>query len=73
VTMGLLRFNGYEESRKMFEERSGKTSAEAMEGGRSVFEEIKAKVHSFGLDTSGASLVWADKSSETPSLESYAA
>jgi DNA repair photolyase len=58
VTMGLLRFNGYEKSRQMFEERSGKLASEVMEGGSGVYEQIKAKASSAGLDTSGSPLSW---------------
>lgn len=75
VTMGLLRFNGYENSRKMFEERSGKSAEQVMQNGESVHKEIVAKAQSFGLDTSGSSLSWKqeDNSESGPSLESYGA
>lgn len=73
VTMGLLRFNGYEKSQEMFEERSGKTATEVMENGPSVYKEIVAKAESFGFDTSGSCLTWKPKdNSETgPSLDDY--
>jgi DNA repair photolyase len=72
VTMGLLRFNGYEKSRQMFEERSGETVDRAMEGGTSVYREIASRAKSWGLDTSGVSLVWTGDSSKDPSLDNFA-
>jgi DNA repair photolyase len=73
VTMGLLRFNGYEKSKEMFEERSGKKHNEVMEGGRSIYDDLKEKAKAFGLDTSGSSLSWEDKNEESVSLESFSA
>jgi DNA repair photolyase len=74
ISFGLLRFNGYEKSRQMFEERSGKTSEEVMEGGRSVYQEIKAKAVGHGLDITGYSLVWGAEtySHQMPSIDSFA-
>ena len=41
VTLGILRFIGYEESRIMFEERTGKSAHEVMESGQEVREQAK--------------------------------
>ncbi len=70
VTMGLLRFNGYEESKKMFEERSGKVAEEVMVGGKQIYQEIRSRAESYGLDVTGESLSWRpeDNSSATPPL-----
>ncbi len=74
VTLGLLRFNGYESSKQMFERRSGKTAEEVMENGRSVYQEITDMAKSHGLDTSGDSLSWspAEEPESTPSLDIFA-
>jgi DNA repair photolyase len=74
ISFGLLRFNGYEESRKMFEERSGKSSSEVMENGRSVYQEVKQKAAAHGLDISGSVLSWNPGEGSDPfsSMESYA-
>lgn len=73
VTLGLLRFNGYEKSKEMFESRSGKSALEVMENGRSIYQEIKAKAESYGLDVSGSRLSWRpERKIETvPSIESF--
>lgn len=71
LTLGLLRFVGYEKSKQMFEERSGKLAEEVLENGRSVYREIAAKARSYGLDTSGASLIWEDNSEGSLPLESF--
>jgi len=74
LTLGLLRFNGYEESKKMFEERSGKTATDMMEDGKSIYQDIRSRAESYGLDVSGESLSWkpTEISDLTPSLESFA-
>ncbi|HYB04919.1 MAG TPA: radical SAM protein, partial [Nitrososphaerales archaeon] len=58
ISFGLLRFNGYEKSRQMFEERSGKNLSEVMAAGQSVYQEVKAKAMSHGLDTTGSIFSW---------------
>jgi DNA repair photolyase len=72
LTLGLLRFIGYEKSREMFEERTGKSAEDVMAGGRSVYEEISDKAKNYALDTSGSSLSWSPKEKATPSLDSFA-
>jgi DNA repair photolyase len=74
ISFGLLRFNGYEKSRQMFEERSGRNTLEVMAGGLSVYQEVKAKAMNHGLDTTGSILSWdPDNSSDSmSSIESYA-
>ena len=60
VTIGLLRFIGYEESRKMFEERSGHKASEVSLGGEEVRKKLMALAEKYGIDTSGANLSWND-------------
>lgn len=71
VTMGLLRFNGYEKSKEMFEERSGKKTSEVMENGSSIYDKIREKAKSYGLDTSGSSLSWEGEKEDRLSLDFY--
>ena len=72
LTVGLLRFNGYQKSQEMFEKRSGRSAGEVMEGGREIRQNILAKAQSYGLDTSGSSLSWdPPESPQTPSLDSF--
>ena len=74
ISFGLLRFNGYEKSRQMFEERSGKNLSEVMAAARSVYQEVKAKAMSHGLDTTGSIFSWDPGNSldEMSSIESFA-
>jgi DNA repair photolyase len=71
--LGLLRFNGYEKSKEMFEERTGKTVPEVMSDGATVYQEISAKAKSYGLDTSGDSLAWRDSHEDASTLDRFAA
>ena len=59
VTVGLLRFVGYEQSKQMFEERSGQSAEGLMEGGLTVRQQVISKATEYGLDTSGSSLSWS--------------
>jgi DNA repair photolyase len=72
VTVGLLRFAGYEQSKRMFEERSGQNVEELIEGGSTVRQQVISKATEHGLDTSGSSLSWSpgdDK--EAPTLDRF--
>lgn len=73
VTLGLLRFVGYEKSRDMFEERSGNLTGRVMRDGTEIYEKIRTQAHSYGLDTTGACLSWEDNSSEQSSLDHFTA
>ncbi len=74
ISFGLLRFNGYEKSRQMFEERSGRNVLEIMAGSQSVYQEVKAKAMSHGLETTGLILSWdpGDSSDRLSPIESFA-
>jgi len=73
VTVGLLRFVGYERSKQMFEERSGQSTGSLMQSGSTVREQVISKANEYGLDTSGSSLSWSPGSDEAaPSLDSFA-
>jgi len=72
VTLGTLRFIGYEESRIMFEERTGKTAREVLVDGQEVRQNLAEMARDCGLDTSGACLSWSATSDEPATLECFA-
>ncbi len=73
ISFGLLRFNGYEKSREMFEQRSGQSSEEVMDGGRSVYQEVKRRAADHGLDITGSVLSWSpsEDSNQIPSMDNF--
>ena len=81
VTVGMLRFIGYEESRLMFESRSGWSASEASLGESEIREKVMKVAESYGVDTTGSCLGWdgmsmgqklgADRSSSPATLESF--
>ncbi len=73
VTVGLLRFVGYEQSKQMFEERSGQSAEKLMEGGSTVRQQVISKATEYGLDTSGSSLCWSPGDDDAaPTLDNFA-
>ncbi|MDA4130062.1 MAG: radical SAM protein [Thaumarchaeota archaeon] len=73
VTIGVLRFTGYEESRIMFEERTGKISAEVMKDGAVTRQRIVKLAQAHGIDTNGDCLSWKNAENELQSLERFGA
>jgi hypothetical protein len=71
VNLGVLRFIGYEESRIMFEERTGKTAREVMIDGQEVRRKLVEMAHGYGLDTSGACLSWKPSEGPAGTLEYF--
>jgi DNA repair photolyase len=62
ISLGLLRFAGYEQSKAMFEERTGVEDANSLlAGGTQVREEARKLAERCGLDTSCACLEWTEK------------
>jgi len=64
VSVGLLRFIGYEESRMMFEQKSGLSASEVMAGGNEVHQEVSRLARYYGLDGCDSVLGWRDKVEE---------
>jgi DNA repair photolyase len=60
ISVGMLRFTGYEASRVMFEERTGVDSGNALANGAEVIAEIKQLAESAELDTSCRSLLFQE-------------
>lgn len=70
VSLGMLRFAGYESSRMMFEERTGIGSTEAIANSSEVYAEVREMADRAGLDTSCGSLEWSGpESSRTANYE----
>jgi DNA repair photolyase len=63
ISLGMLRFIGYEASRVMFEERTGVTSKEALARGSEVMQKARDLAAKHGLDTTLSSLSWRSKES----------
>jgi DNA repair photolyase len=58
ISLGMLRFTGYEQSKLMFEERTGIDSAAAISNGPEIMAEIEELAIQAGLDTSCSELQW---------------
>lgn len=58
VTLGVLRFIGYEESRMMFERKIGVRASEVIAGAEQVVNNIRELAHIRGIDTTGSLLEW---------------
>jgi DNA repair photolyase len=71
VTIGLLRFIGYEESKTMFEERSGMNAAEVMRGAAESRKLVVDKAREYGIDTTGKCLSWTDTRKNLATLDSF--
>ncbi len=71
VSLGVLRFIGYEASKVMFEERTGVSSREALANSSEVYTKIKEAAHRAGLDTSCSSLEWLSEESPARTEENY--
>jgi DNA repair photolyase len=71
VTMGVLRFIGYEESRIMFEERTGQSARDILTDGRAVRQNLADMAREYGLDTTGSCLSWADTGNDIQTLEHF--
>ncbi len=71
VTLGVLRFIGYEESRIMFEERTGKSAREVLQRGQEVREHLVERARAIGLDTSGACLAWKEEAIGVGTLDHF--
>ena len=70
VSFGVLRFAGYEESRKMFEGATGMTAAEALAGRDELVDRLSRLVRRHGLEPRDDTSEWGlDKN--VPSLDDF--
>ena len=65
VVIGLLRFEGYRESKEMFERFTGRASSEMFQGSKEVLEQIISTAQHHGIDTSGACLSFNEEPTST--------
>jgi DNA repair photolyase len=68
IHAGMLRFEGYDTSRKMFEEKSGASYYGAILGSDSVMHKVNSLIVRYGFDTSPKIFEWRDKNT---ALEKY--
>lgn len=71
VTVGMLRFVGYEESRIMFEERAKVKAACVMSGEEEVHEKVRRLVAQQGLNKADSVLTWDGRSSKPSTLDNF--
>lgn len=73
VSAGLLRFNGYEESRQMFEERARMTFPDALKGGAETMKKVRELASAHGLDDPDSLLEWkrSDRDKTLDSFDKY--
>ena len=70
VSFGILRFLGYEESKKMFEEAARTSASEALEGREEIAAKLAGLVKSYGMEPT-EDLHWKPEEGAAPSLESF--
>ena len=70
VSYGVLRFGGYEESMKLFEETAGLSTVDALDGKEDVLSKLSDLVVRHGMSRSDDTMDWKAES-EVESLESY--
>jgi len=58
VSFNILRFTGYEESRRMFEAISGMSTTEALRGGEEMEARLSRLVRQFGMEPKGDAFEW---------------
>lgn len=72
ISLGLLRFNGYEQSKVMFKERTGLDSGNVLIRSQETLREVRALAERYDLDTSCSSLNWTqEKTKENSSIDSF--
>jgi len=71
VSFGILRFAGYDESRKMFEETSGMNTAEVLAGREEVVARLFHLVRRHRMEPKDDTSEWKPDTSDTQSLDGY--
>jgi DNA repair photolyase len=69
VSFGILRFTGYEESKKMFEEAAKVSTAEALLGREDVVARLSGLIRRYGMESMDDR--WKPDTSAYPSLDSF--
>lgn len=70
VTAGLLRFQGYEASRKMFEESTGLDSEAVLKDGQVTIERVRKAVSRAGFQEASEFFMW-EPSAESTGLDGF--
>jgi DNA repair photolyase len=71
VSFGVLRFTGYEESKKMFEQAARISTAEALVGREDVTARLSNLVTRFGMEWKVDASGWKQDTEDAPSLDSF--
>jgi DNA repair photolyase len=71
VSFGILRFAGYEESKKMFEEAAGMSAADALVGREEVVAKLANLVRRYGMEPRDSMSRWKPDPAETPALDTF--
>jgi DNA repair photolyase len=71
VSFGVLRFAGYEESKKMFEETAQMSAAEALVGQDDMVARLNDLVGRYGMRSKIDELRWRPEADDPSSLDSY--
>ncbi|HEV2138333.1 MAG TPA: radical SAM protein [Nitrososphaerales archaeon] len=71
VSFGILRFTGYEESKRMFEQAAHMSTAEALVGREDVVARLSDLVKRYGMESMDDTK-WKPDASASPSLDSFA-
>jgi len=71
VSFNLLRFAGYEESRKMFEEAARMSADEALAGRDDTMTKLTALVKRFGMEPTARASWWTPDAEDVLSLDGF--
>jgi len=71
VSFGVLRFTGYEESKRMFEETAGMIAGEALVGRERVVAKLSEMVRRYGMKSRDVASGWNSGADLAPSLDAY--
>lgn len=71
VSFGVLRFTGYEESRKTFEQAARMSTAEALAGPEDVVARLSDLVKRFGMERTPDASEWKPDVEDALSLDNF--
>jgi len=71
VSFGMLRFNGYEESKRMFEETARMSAADALVGRETVEARLSDLIRRYGMQPKDETSEWKPCISDSLSLDSF--
>jgi DNA repair photolyase len=71
VSFGMLRFNGYEESKKMFEEAARMSAADALVGREAVAARLSNLVRQYGMQPKEETSEWKPNFGDDLSLDTF--